>query len=144
MTLLFLGAVRATDLPAVMAAAAGPTVAPFELLFDGVEHWSKPQVLVAVASSPPQAAARLAEALGARLVLAGLPIERRPWRPHVTLARKVVRPAARPGPAPVRWAVPELSLVESLADPAGVHYVVVRRWPLAAPGSPPEPPGPAH
>lgn len=142
-TLVFLGSVGEADMPAVMAAAEGLAAVPFEILFDRVEHWPRPQVLVTVASSPPQVAAALAGDLGARLARNGLKIEPRPWRPHVTLARKVTRPAAGLALGPVRWAVNELSLIESRSDPAGVRYVVVRSWPLAAPGSPPDPPIPA-
>lgn len=142
-TLVFLGAVGETDMPAVMAAAQGLALAPFEIQFDRVEHWSRPQVLVAIPTSPPPAAAALASDLGARLARGGFKIEPRPWRPHVTLARKVTRPVTGCSLTAVCWAVSELSLVESLTDPAGVRYGVVHRWPLAAPGSPPDPPLPA-
>jgi 2'-5' RNA ligase len=142
-TLVFLGAVGEINMPAVMVAAEDLAAAPFEILFDRVEHWPRPQVLVTVPASPPPAATALAGDLSARLARGGLKIESRPWRPHVTLARKVTRPASRLTLAPVRWAVTGLSLVESLTGPAGVRYDVVHRWPLAAPGSPPDPPLPA-
>lgn len=142
-TLVFLGAVGEADLPRVLAAAQRLVAAPFELCFDRVEHWPRPQVLVAVPSALPAAATQLAASLGAALARGAFEVESRPWRPHVTLARKVVRPAAGSTLKPVRWPVTALSLVESLAVPGGVRYAVIERWPLAAPGSPPEPPAPA-
>lgn len=142
-TVVFVGQVGEAQLPAVMAAAEAVAAPPFDLLFDRVEHWRKPRVLVAVPSSPAAAAAQLAAGLAARLAEGGLSIESRPWRPHVTVARKVTGPVDGSALAPVRWPVTGLALVESLAGPDGVRYEIVRRWPLAAPGSPPDPPAPA-
>jgi 2'-5' RNA ligase len=61
----------------------------------------------------------------------GLPIERRPWRPHLTIARTRqadARPAARllehyVGPA---WPVVELMLVQSHGGPSPAHTLVHR------------------
>lgn len=140
-TLVFLGSVGEGAMPSVLAAARGLTSAPFEILFDRIEFWPRPQVIVVVPAVVPPGATMLAADLGARLAHGGLEFDPRPWRPHVTLARKVVtRPASDLAFRPVRWPVRALSLVESLTGPTGVRYAVLRRWPLAVPGSPPDPP----
>lgn len=142
-TLVFLGQVAEPALPAVLRAAEGLAAARFEIVFDRLEHWRKPRVLVALPTVIPGAATRLAQELAGRLEDAGFGLEARPWRPHVTLARKVAHADPGPGLAPVPWPVTGISLVESRSGRTGVRYEVRRQWPLAAPGSPPDPPGPA-
>ena len=147
-TVAFLGAVAEARLADVFSAASGLRAGPFELVFDQVGHWPRPQVLVALCSEPPPAAVDLAGALWQRLKALDIPPDLRPYEPHVTLARKVRRPGRDLGMRPVRWPVTELALVESVTDPDGARYTVLERWPLVgegapvAPGSPPElPPG---
>jgi 2'-5' RNA ligase len=146
-TVAFLGSVTADRLADVRAAAAGLGVSAFELCFDHVGFWPRPQVLVALAATPPPEAAQLASRLWARLAPLGIPPDLRSFQPHVTLGRKVRKPAADLALRPVRWPVSDLALVESVTDPAGARYLVLERWslgplgPLAGPpGSPPEPP----
>ena len=108
----------------------GEPPAHLELVFDGVEVWPKPQVLVATCSASPTAAA----ALAARLwqALRPLPIrpDVRPYKPHVTLARKVRRPASGLTLKPVSWPVRALTLVESVKDPTGARYEPIANWPF--------------
>ena len=61
------------------------------------------------------------------------------------VARKVREPAPGLGMRPVRWPVGEVSLVQSVTDPAGARYEVLERWALDSavidpPGSPVDPP----
>lgn len=144
-TLAFLGSVAEDRLPDVLAAGSGLEAAPFELLFDRVAHWARPQVLVALTPEPVAAATRLVAQLWSRLAPLGIPPDLRPYQPHVTLARKVRRPAAELHMRPARWPVADLALVESVTSAAGARYAVLRRWPLdrLAAGSPPDPPAPA-
>jgi len=144
-TLAFLGSVPESGLPGIRATAVDLPVEPFELLFDGIEFWPKPQVLVAVCGQQPAAAAALARLLWSRLTPLGLTAELRPLRVHVTLARKVRTPAEGLSMDPVRWPVRRVALVQSITDPAGARYEVLERWPLAiarvdGPGSPVDPP----
>jgi 2'-5' RNA ligase len=148
-TVAFLGSVPEATLAEVSAAASGLRADAFELVFDQIGHWPRPQVLVALCSEPPRAAAALAGALWKRLEPLDIQPDLRPYQPHVTLARKVRRPGRDLGMRPVRWPVAELALVESVTHPEGARYAVLARWPLVGeglpcpPGSPPEPPPPA-
>jgi 2'-5' RNA ligase len=144
-TLAFLGSVAEARLPAIKHAAIGLPAEPFELVFDGIEFWPKPQVIVAVCSRQAPSVEALARSLWSRLAPLGLSADPRPLRAHVTLARKVHRPAAGLGMRPVRWPVGEVSLVQSVTDPAGARYEVLQHWPLGlgpidVPGSPVDPP----
>ena len=130
-TVAFLGSVPETALVAVLAAgsAAAGESAAFALRVEAIDFWPKPQVLVATTGTPPQA-----EALAGRLWRAveplGIPRDPRPLRIHVTLARKVRKPAPGPGMHPVDWTVAALALVESVTDPAGARYTPLAQWPL--------------
>jgi 2'-5' RNA ligase len=139
-TVAFLGSVAESGLPAIQAAAAALAVEPFELVFDGIEFWSRPQVLVAVCGHQPAPAAALARLIGSRLTPLGLEVDVRRFRAHVTLARKVRKPPEGLSMPPVQWPVREVCLVEFVTDPAGARYEVLARWPLESdPGSPVDP-----
>jgi RNA 2',3'-cyclic 3'-phosphodiesterase len=80
----------------------------------------------------PAAARTLHAALAAVLHGQGLTVERRPWRPHVTLARRAGGAPLPAAPAPLHWTSRGFELVR--ADPA---YHRVARWPVAAAGAAP-------
>ena len=146
-TLLFLGSVaadRVTELEALAAQVAGTNVgAPSELLFNRLEHWKRPRVLVATAS--PSAGVTVAGALAARLLhssrsagftpdlktlgLAGESLPT-PFRPHVTLARKVPHPIPTVDIDPLRWGFTGFALVQSQRGPQGAEYSVMATFPL--------------
>ena len=66
------------------------------------------------ASGIPAPLRNLVAGLEAALDAAGIGFDRRPYRPHLTLARKVVR-LEHPGPiATLEWPVRDFALVESL------------------------------
>jgi 2'-5' RNA ligase len=114
LTLHFLGTVPEPRLEALRAALTLPArnVAPFALRFDRVEHWPRGLVVLGLREVPePLQAlhAGLADALRALQ----LPVETRPFRPHVTLARKAagaIAPASAPA---IRWPVRGFALVQS-------------------------------
>jgi 2'-5' RNA ligase len=134
-TVAFLGAVPATGVAAVLAAGARAVAAGSAMDVDvaALEFWPRPQVLVAVAVTPPEATA-LADRLWQGVEPLGVKRDFRPLRLHVTLARKVRKPAPDLAMHPVAWAVGDLALVESVTDPAGARYTVLDRWPLAGGG----------
>jgi 2'-5' RNA ligase len=129
-TLAFLGSVRAERLSEVSAAASGLDVPPFELVFDRIEHWPKPAILCAGCSRPPPEAGALAASLWKVLARQGFVPDAKPYRPHVTLARKVVKPHGVGDIEPVAWRVDAVALVESVTAPAGSQYTVIEGWPL--------------
>lgn len=131
-TAAFLGSVAEPLRPEVerIGAAVAGGCAPLELTFDGVAFWAKPQVLVAACSAPPPAAADLAARLWAALRPLPIQPDLRPYQPHVTLARKVRKPAPGLALKPVAWPVTALTLVESVTDPAGARYRPLAAWPF--------------
>lgn len=117
LTLHFLGQVPLARLGALQAAlpAAVAASAAFELELGRFERW--PQGLVVLAAdAPPAPLLRLHAALAAVLQGLGLAVEARPYRPHVTLARRAagaVAPAAPAAARALRWRVDHIALVRS-------------------------------
>ncbi len=109
--------------------AASAAATPCEIAFDRLEYWKRPQVLCLVAGSIPEPLKALVHALRSELQLRGFTPELRPFRAHVTLARRVLQ-APPPGPlAPLLWPVRGVSLVQSLTDRSGSRYVELAAWP---------------
>ena len=133
-TLEFLGDVPEAGLPGVLDAAATAATEAFacELEFEALRHWKRPQVLCLVASATPGPLAALVHSLRSELKLRGFRPDPRPFRPHVTIARKVRQepPSARVEPFP--WPVRAFSLVQSIGSPEGSRYVDLASWPARA------------
>lgn len=142
LTIRFIGSVDAERAGAIQAAMSPPLdTASFELGFAGVGAFpssGRPQVLWAGVSAGEPGLRRLEEEVTARLVPLGIPAERRPFRPHLTLAR--VREASGLRGAALFAGIEQASLgtthceaitlYESRLSPAGPTYVPLRRTPL--------------
>ncbi|NJO12348.1 MAG: RNA 2',3'-cyclic phosphodiesterase [Gammaproteobacteria bacterium] len=128
-TLLFIGPV-ATDRVAALEDAAGAVTLtqPFHLVIDQIEHWPRQGVLCATVSEARDDAAALAAALSRSVRKAGFLPDLKPFRPHVTVARKVVKPHSLGDIHPVDWRVEGFALMESETLSEGSRYTVVRRW----------------
>ncbi|MDJ0890624.1 MAG: RNA 2',3'-cyclic phosphodiesterase [Gammaproteobacteria bacterium] len=129
-TLVFLGPVNGSARTCVEAAAESIRGAPFTLEFDQLVWWARPRVVCVSASHPPPALLQLAGDLGRACEECGFAAERRPYRAHLTLARKVAN-----GPPPTAvalgvWQVRDFCLVASRTLATGAEYSVLRSWPL--------------
>lgn len=128
MTLAFLGAVPATALPAIRAIGEQMLPPRLELLLDHTGYWSGPRVLWLGPESTPLALNSLVDALRDALAARQLPVDQRPWLPHVSLRRQLrTHPGSGTG-EPVRWPVSGFSLLESLSTPSGVVYRPLASW----------------
>jgi 2'-5' RNA ligase len=134
LTLEFLGDVPEPRLGSVLEAgeAAAGSATPFEIVLDRLEHWQRPQVLCLTASVIPEPLAALVWSLRSALSTRGFDPEKRPFRPHLTLARKVRLPPPAESVVPLRWAAHEYSLVESITGPEGSRYERLSTWPMSA------------
>ena len=143
-TLAFLGSLPERRLPELgetarrLARALGSPGAaispeePLELAFDRLEHWPAAQLLCALPAEPPARIAIVARALQDALVGHGFAPDLKPFRPHVTVARKVVHASAAGKMHPVLWRFSELALVESRTLREGALYSVVESYSLCA------------
>jgi 2'-5' RNA ligase len=125
MTLHFIGAVPEARVDAVQA---GLVIEPaaFELRFGRAEVWPRGIAVLRPLAEPP-ALHDLHQRLGEALRALGLPTEARPFRPHVTFARRADGAALTTEPAPLRWRVRSHALIESRLGRNG-GYVVLRRY----------------
>jgi 2'-5' RNA ligase len=129
-TVVFLGSVAEDRLAPVIATAGELRCPPLRLRFDRLEHWAKAAVLCLGCSKPQEAAAELATSLSKLLISKGFAPDPKPYRPHVTIARKVVRPHEVGPVHALEWPVEEFALMESTTAPEGPHYSVLEQWPL--------------
>ncbi len=121
-TLAFIGEVPAARVAELHDIKQQIVIDPFHLNFDRLEFWSRPRIAVLTASVVPGELARLVGALRQALRELDMREERRAFRPHVTVARKV-RPFASQRlaqRAQTRWS--GFELVESTPGPGGVTY----------------------
>jgi len=126
LTLLFLGdqpADRLAEFEAVAGAVAGTCC---ELVLDRFGWFPGARVLW-LGGEAPDPLQRLQTGLERQVAELGVTLERRPFRPHVTLFRKVEQRPDLPEPPPLVWPVRELALAESIP---GRPYQVLRTWPL--------------
>lgn len=128
-TLHFLGEVERDRLPALMAALHVP-YEPFSLQFGRNEKWHR-GLAVLEPVTVPAALTALHAALSGALTDAGLTVEARPYRPHVTLARRADKAAPRTSGPAIDWQVDSYALMESTPQEG---YTVLREWRHGAPG----------
>jgi RNA 2',3'-cyclic 3'-phosphodiesterase len=138
-TLLFLGSVaepRVAEVRAIGARGATEIAAAGAIMFDRIEFWKKAHVLVATtsaASSPGHAVvSALVGVLQRDTSRAGFAPDLKPFRAHVTVARKVARVNEPLHMHEVRWPVTGLTLVESVTLSEGPRYDVIDSWTLCA------------
>lgn len=135
-TLLFLGDVPGEKVVALRAVAARVAGRAEALCFDAFDVWEKSRVLCAIATQGSPSAAALSDALRDATVAAGFAPDLKPFRPHLTLARKVPLERARTVSWPLEISpgfvvrFEEFVLMESRREEHGSIYSVVDSWPL--------------
>ena len=151
LTLKFLGDVPTGDLAAIQAALtdAAANHAPFNLVVEGVgcfPNTQRPRVVWAGVGGDTRTLAQVQAAVEQHVAPLGYPTEKRPFNPHLTLAR-MQRSADRAALEAVgrtvegwqarsriaSWEVQAISLMRSQLRPDGAVYTEVQRAPLAAP-----------
>jgi 2'-5' RNA ligase len=125
-TLHFLGGVEAScilDLTYVLKSVPAP---PFDLHFSRAEMWPHGTAVLRP-DNLPIALRGLHARIGLALAAIGLPVEERPYRPHVTLARRASGAKPPVTAPPVQWEAKNgFVLVQTLA--AGRGYEIVERF----------------
>jgi len=130
-TLAFLGAVaerRLGELADIARASAGSPGGRLDLAFDHLEYWRAAQLLCALPAEAPAQIVTLGRRLQERLDASGFAPDLKPFRPHVTVVRKVSRPGRIEKMPPVSWSFTGLALVSSQTLPAGPLYSVVESY----------------
>jgi RNA 2',3'-cyclic 3'-phosphodiesterase len=142
LTLAFLGEIDENVLPNLTErlGRAGRRHPPMELALNGSGRFGDRVLWTRV--DPANGPRALAASVGAAARRCGIPVDERPYRPHLTLARgrpgTELRPAveALRGFAGCRWTTDALHLVRSRlgAGPGGTAaHEVIATWPLGPP-----------
>ncbi len=152
LTVAFIGPIDDQRFGDVAGLLAATRPSSFTLVLDRLDAFVSQRVLFRAPSRCPAELLDAQQMLIARLAAAGVPVDQRPFRPHVTLARRCDRaalaalvdqpgrgrhPACGGAPAsvaagrtpdafatarPVTWRAPGWALVESRSSPGGVVY----------------------
>ncbi|MDX1455795.1 MAG: RNA 2',3'-cyclic phosphodiesterase [Gammaproteobacteria bacterium] len=134
-TLRFLGNASGSDIRKMKKAAKAANGVPQKFTLDRLGYWAGPEVLWMGCQKANDDLLRLVVNLNTELGSVGFPHENRPFRPHVTLARKVESEPESSLISPIEWSSESFVLVESeLADPkkGGKHseYKVIASFDL--------------
>lgn len=145
-TLVFLGDVVEHRLEALSLAAQETEFRDFDLDLTAAHYWGHNHIVFAAPDVVPPQLAEMVSELEHNLRKHHFRLERRPYKPHITLLRhakwndapKVGNPLPTSGwteltpelptmPA-VRWRVRRFALVRSLSDEQGARYEVLARF----------------
>ncbi|MEN8259730.1 MAG: RNA 2',3'-cyclic phosphodiesterase [Pseudomonadota bacterium] len=131
-TLAFLGQIDAERIIDISGDMDDIHCHGFELILDRVEIWRRTQVLCITPSTPGEGVFNLVEMLIETLRRNGFKPDARPYRPHLTLARRVkTRPPVREAEiTPVRWSAGAFCLIESRQAWGDSQYLIHKTWPL--------------
>jgi 2'-5' RNA ligase len=127
-TLAFLGMQEAEVLPRVLDVAADLDFPRCELVLDRLGSFRRAGVLWLGASEVPPDLALFQHALVGALLDADIGHDRKPWKPHLTLYRKLRTPPPTMPTVAIRWRLEGFSLVESVSVNRGVVYHDIATW----------------
>lgn len=86
-TLVYIGELDERYIPELQAAAKAITFEPFKLRLDRMEFWARPKIAAMVPPTVPAELDKLVADLGGIVFAAGVEIQQRTYRPHVTVVR---------------------------------------------------------
>lgn len=137
LTLCFIGEVPEAAIDHLSAAVAELRTSTLRLQLPQLDCWLPSHVLCLLPQSGPDV--NVVADLSARLAsvsrTAGLPVDPKPFRAHVTVARKlaprqaVARTWPQALPAPLPFTANEFVLMQGTGATNGPRYAVVRGWP---------------
>jgi len=124
-TLAFLGSLPEPRVLDAITCVASTKVAPFELTLGSLSWWERQELLCVEPSSGADVLNELAVSLQNTLRSEGFALERRAFRPHLTLARDVRRDHAFKPIRQLQWQVHRMELVESKNADTGSIYTIL-------------------
>ncbi len=127
-TLAFLGMQRAELIPEIVDIAAGLEFRPCRIVMDEVGSFKRTGVLWLGASETPQVLAEFQHSLVSALLAAEIGYDRKPWRFHLTLYRKMRKRPVIMDPVAIEWRLKGFSLIESVGVKNGVEYHEIGHW----------------
>lgn len=133
LTLVFVGEVNTSQMTALYKTVdeiKDSGVCAFDLPIERICIWKRKNIVYAEISAIPQSLIDLVEALQSRLSSAGFSLERRPYKPHITLMRNASCKTLPELAEPMVWRAREWVLVKSDRTSDGSVYTQIGRWSL--------------
>ena len=128
LTVVFVGSVDDAAVPSIRDAGDALRWRRFALSLDTLGSFARAGIAWAAPRSVPAPLEQLNGDLVAALTARGVATETRPYRPHVTLARRCVSPVAAPIDPPIDWTVDGVVLMSSRLLSEGPRYRPIARW----------------
>lgn len=128
-TLVFLGEFAESQLMQLITACQSIDLPPITMQFEQLSFWPQPKVLCLLAPTVPDACQRLVSMLQEIAGQFNVTLDDRPYRPHITLARKASA-AVDLAFSPICFTADEFVLMQSVSSDNGPLYQPLYRWPL--------------
>ena len=130
MTLHFIGNTSFEEKDCLHQQAKKLRAAQFNLTIDRCGFFKKPKVFWLGCEQTLKALSALQRELGNLLAHCSYKPETRPYSPHVTVARKVLKSPEPIEMDPVAWPVHKFALIRSVSVKSGVRYDVIEQYRL--------------
>ena len=127
-TLAFLGMQRAEVIPEIQNIATRLSFEPCRIVLDRFGQFRRAGVLWLGASEVPAALLRFQNLLVDQLLEAGIGHDRKAWKFHITLYRKLRKPSPIMNPVAIEWSLNGFDLIESVNVGSGVEYHSIGHW----------------
>jgi len=127
-TLAFLGMQQPDVIPQIRDIASRLTFQPCRIEMDRFGQFRRAGVLWLGASEVPAALRDFQNTLVAALLEAGIGHDRKAWKFHITLYRKMRKPPPIMDPAAIEWSLNGFELIESVSVGNGVEYHSIGHW----------------
>lgn len=128
-TLVFLGKFAEQQLMDLISACNTIAVPPIRMRFTTLTFWPQPKVLCLLADNVPTDLKTLVNALQEIASQFNVPVDNRPYRPHITLARKASE-SLQLDFKPIDFTAREFVLMQSVSTDNGPEYRPLYRWQL--------------
>jgi 2'-5' RNA ligase len=127
-TLAFLGMQESHVIATAGEVGAALSFPRCEVVLDSPGRFKRAGVLWLGASRIPDALSTFQHELVDGLLKAGIGYDKKPWKFHLTLYRKMRNHAPIMQAVAIRWRLNAFSLVESVSVRSGVEYHTLGRW----------------
>jgi nicotinamide-nucleotide amidase len=130
MTLLYLGCVPPDVLQSARQIASELHTPPFKLHITHASYWPQAHLRLLTVENVPVELEQLVSRLNHRLITVGFKPEKRPFIPHITIARKCKQVYLAEEIEPLLWTAHDFCLVKSTGSEGISNYEIIERWSL--------------
>jgi 2'-5' RNA ligase len=127
-TLAFLGMQQPERVPEIREVASRLSFESCKIVMDSIGCFRRAGVLWLGASRIPDPLMQFQHKLVGALLDAGIGHDRKAWKFHITLYRKLRMPSPIMDPVAIEWCLGGFDLIESVSIRSGVEYHSIGHW----------------